>query len=111
MAKVRSSPDNILRAVTRDGQLVGSISSFVIGGQTEVTYWIDRSVWGCGVASRALALLLDLVQVRPLYARAASDNAGSLRVLQKSGFKVTGTETSYAPGRHRDIEETLLRLG
>jgi hypothetical protein len=49
--------------------------------------------------------------VRPLHARAASDNAGSLRVLRKSGFKVVGTETSFAPGRNADIEETILRLG
>jgi len=54
--------------------------------------------------------LLDLVPVRPLYARAASDNAESLRVLQKSGFKVIGTETSFAAGRNGEIEETILRL-
>ena len=46
-----------------------------------------------------MALLLDLVPVRPLHARAASDNAGSLRVLQKSGFKIIGTETSFAAAR------------
>jgi len=73
------------------------------------TFWIDRAAWGRGIASRALELLLDLVPARPLYARAASDNAGSLRVLQKSGFKVVGTENSFAPGRNSNIEETILR--
>jgi RimJ/RimL family protein N-acetyltransferase len=110
MAKVRASPDTTLRAVTRDGRLVGSISSFVMDGDTEITYWIDRSVWGRGVAGRALALFLDIVAVRPLHARAASDNAGSLRVLRKAGFTVIGTETSYAPARNAEIEETILRL-
>jgi hypothetical protein len=38
MARVRASPDVILRGVTRDGRLVGSISSFVIGGDTEINY-------------------------------------------------------------------------
>ena len=109
MAKVRSSPDNILRAVTCDGQLVGSVSSFVFDGETDVTYWIDRAAWGRGIASRALELLMDLVATRPLHARAASDNAGSLRVLQKSGFKIIGTENSFAPGRKSEIEETILR--
>lgn len=109
MAMVRSSLDTTLRAVTCDDQLVGSIAAFVLDGQTEVTYWIDRAAWGRGIASRALELLLDLVPVRPLYARAASDNIGSLRVLQKSGFKVIGTETSFAPGRNSSIEETILR--
>ncbi|MFF3667817.1 GNAT family N-acetyltransferase [Microtetraspora malaysiensis] len=111
MSKLRTSPDVILRAVTRDGQLIGSISSFVIEGDTEVTYWIDRAAWGQGVASQALAQLLELVPVRPLYARAASDNLGSLRVLQKAGFTITGTETSYAPARNAEIEESILRLG
>ena len=111
MSKVRTSPDTTLRAVTRDGDLVGSIGSFVIDGDTEITYWIDRSVWGQGVASRALALFLDTVQVRPLYARAASDNVGSLRVLQKVGFTIIGTEISYALARNAEIEETVLRLG
>jgi len=111
MAKVRTSPDVIMRAVTRDGHLVGSIASFVIEGDTEITYWIDRSAWGQGVASQALMLLLDTVGVRPLYARAASDNLGSLRVLQKAGFTIIDTEVSYAAARDAEIEETVLRLG
>jgi RimJ/RimL family protein N-acetyltransferase len=109
MARVRSAPDITMRAVTCDDQLVGSIAAFVLDGQTEVTYWIDRAVWGRGVASRALELLLDLVPTRPVHARAASDNKGSLRVLQKSGFKVIGTENSFAPARNGNIEETILR--
>ena len=109
MARVRSLPDVTMRAVTCDNDLVGSIAAFDLDGRTEVTYWIDRAAWGRGIASRALELLLDLVPARPLYARAASDNAGSLRVLQKSGFKVVGTENSFAPGRNSNIEETILR--
>ena len=109
MSRVRSAPDITMRAITSDGELVGSIAAFAYEGETDVTYWIDRAAWGRGIASRALHLLLDLVPVRPLYARAASDNAGSLRVLQKAGFKVIGTENSFAPGRDATIEETILR--
>lgn len=110
MAKVRTSDDCTLFGVTHSGRLVGSIASFVMDGDTEVTYWIDRSVWGRGVASHALALLLERVPVRPLHARAASDNAGSLRVLRKAGFAIVGTEISFATARGREIEETILRL-
>lgn len=56
------------------------------------------------------ALFLETVAVRPLYARAASDNVASLRVLQKAGFIVTGTEVSHAPARGTAIEETILCL-
>jgi len=110
MARLRSSPDVTLRAVTCDGRLAGSIASFAFEDQTEVSYWIDRAAWGGGIATRAVALFLDFVPVRPLHARAASDNAGSLRVLQKSGFKIIGTGTSFAAGRNDEIEETTLRL-
>jgi RimJ/RimL family protein N-acetyltransferase len=110
MARIRNLTDSTLRAITRDGQLVGTISSFVIEGETEVTYWIDRQAWGQGIATRALELLLKLVPDRPLRARAASDNVGSLKVLQKVGFTVVGTENAFARARNREIEETILRL-
>jgi RimJ/RimL family protein N-acetyltransferase len=111
MARVMASPETTLRAITCGGELVGSISSFVVEGQTEITYWIDRAVWGRGIASRALSLFLGVVRIRPLYARAASDNAGSLRVLEKTGFRVIGKEVSFAPARGAKIEETILQLG
>jgi RimJ/RimL family protein N-acetyltransferase len=110
MARVRSAPDITMRAVTRDGQLVGHIASFPFGDQTEVTYWIDRPAWGCGIASQALEQLLNLEPARPIHARAASDNIASLRVLQKAGFKIIGTEISFASARNCEIEETILRL-
>ncbi len=110
MARIRSRPDVTNRAVTLDGELVGSIASFVLDGDTEITYWIDRRVWGQSVATRAVALLLAEVPVRPLHARAVSDNAGSLRVLQKAGFTVVGKDTGYAAGRGAEVEETILRL-
>jgi hypothetical protein len=98
------------RAVTVDGRLVGSVASFVIDGDNEVTYWIDRSFWGHGIAGRALAMLLESVRVRPLFARAASDNVRSLKVLRRAGFVIVGTEISFANGRNTEIEETILRL-
>jgi RimJ/RimL family protein N-acetyltransferase len=110
LARIRSGPDTTLLAIVRDGRFVGTIGSFVIEGDTEITYWIDRSSWGQGVASQALALFLRTQEIGPLHARAASDNLGSLRVLQKAGFRITGTEVSYANARNAEIEETILRL-
>ena len=110
MARVMKLPDVTHCAITRGGDVVGSVASFVVEGRTEITYWIDRAVWGRGIASQALAMFLDVVRVRPLRARAASDNAGSLRVLEKAGFRVIGTEVSFAPARGAEIEETILQL-
>jgi RimJ/RimL family protein N-acetyltransferase len=110
MRRVLADPAIINRAITEDGHLVGSIASFVIDGDTEITYWVDRAVWGRGVAGRAVAAFLELVTTRPLHARAASDNIGSLTVLHRAGFEITGTEISYAAGRAAEIEETILVL-
>ncbi|GID97768.1 GNAT family N-acetyltransferase [Amorphoplanes digitatis] len=108
--RLRTSPDILLRAITVDGELAGTIASFVVGGDTEITYWLDRAWWGRGVATRAVELLLDLVPVRPIIARAASDNAGSLAVLRKTGFRPEGIEVAYSTARGKEIEETVLRL-
>lgn len=110
MARVRSSPENVLKAVVYDDVLVGSVASFIMEGETEVTYWIDRAYWGRGIATAALEQLLSLVPVRPVFARAASDNLGSLRVLARCGFAAIGTNQDYAAGRDGVIEETILRL-
>ena len=37
-----------------DDEVVGSIASFVLEGDTEVTYWIRRDQWGRGIATAAL---------------------------------------------------------
>jgi RimJ/RimL family protein N-acetyltransferase len=111
MVRVMAMPDVVNRAIIWEGDVVGSIASFVLEGRTEVTYWIDRAVWGRGIASQALSSFLEDVRVRPLYARAASDNTGSLRVLEKNGFRVIDTEVSFAPARGAEIEESVLRLG
>ncbi len=51
----------------------------------EVTYWLGREFWGRGLATQALQRMLHLVVARPLFASAATDNLGSMRVLQKCG--------------------------
>jgi GNAT superfamily N-acetyltransferase len=71
---------------------------------------VDRTQWGKGIASAALQILLAETAERPLYARAASDNVGSLRVLEKAGFRRVGVNRDFAPGRGEEIEETILRL-
>ncbi|TDD60397.1 N-acetyltransferase [Kribbella antibiotica] len=110
VARLRSSPELTFLAITRDGEFAGTVGSFEMEGDTEVTYWVGRAFWGQGIAGQALALLLQIVPTRPIHARAASDNAGSLRVLEKAGFVITGTDTGYANARGAEIEETILRL-
>jgi RimJ/RimL family protein N-acetyltransferase len=76
-----------------------------------VTYWIGRQDWGQGIATRALKEFLTGIETtRPLSARAASDNAGSIRVLEKCGFTHVGVDRGFAHGRNEETEEAILRL-
>jgi RimJ/RimL family protein N-acetyltransferase len=110
MSRVRADPSVSNRVIDVDGAIAGTIASFPIDDQREVTYWVHRTHWGKGIASAALELLLAETDERPLYARAASDNIGSLRVLEKAGFRRIGVNRDFAPGRGEEIEETILRL-
>jgi RimJ/RimL family protein N-acetyltransferase len=85
-ARLRSDVSTTNRVIEIDGRVVGHIASFDLEGHREVTYWIGREDWGRGLATRALQEFLQPDATRPLYARAASDNAASIRVWTKCGF-------------------------
>ncbi|WP_406001586.1 GNAT family N-acetyltransferase [Streptomyces sp. NBC_00829] len=108
-ARIRVS-DAVIRTVLADGVVVGHTAVYGPPEQREVTYVIDRAHWGRGIATAALRTLTALVTTRPLHARAAADNAGSVRVLEKCGFTVTGTDRGYANARGAEIDEVLLTL-
>jgi RimJ/RimL family protein N-acetyltransferase len=109
-ARLRSDASTTNRVVELDGRVVGHIASFDLEGHREVTYWIGREDWGRGLATRALREFLQLEASRPLHARAASDNAASVRVLTKCGFRIVGEGRGFAHGRGAETDEVVLRL-
>lgn len=76
------------RVILADGELVGSINISPHEGLATIGYWIARNQWGRGLASHAVALMLNAFTPRPLYATVAASNQPSLRVLAKHGFTV-----------------------
>lgn len=84
--RIMSNPANILKTILFNGQVAGNIVSWERDYEQEVGYWIGREYWGKGIATAALTELLALVKIRPLYARVATHNVASLRVLEKCGF-------------------------
>lgn len=109
-ARLRASDDVLVRAIEVSGVLVGHIASFSRGEDREVTYWVDRTRWGQGIASEALTALLVLDPVRPMHGRVVKDGVGSRRVLEKNGFVICGEDRGFAAGRGADVEEVILRL-
>ncbi|MFF8958091.1 GNAT family N-acetyltransferase [Streptomyces sp. NPDC014894] len=109
--RIRRDPSVVARTVVaEDGAVVGHAAVYGPPEEREVTYWIGREHWGRGAATAALRRLLDLIPERPLHARAAADNTGSVRVLEKCGFVTTGHERGFAPARGEEIDEVVLTL-
>jgi RimJ/RimL family protein N-acetyltransferase len=109
--RILADSTTTVRTVLYDGQMAGSILCYLARpGEPEVTYWLGKEYWGMGIATAALRALLGVLTVRPIFARAAKDNLGSLRVLVKCGFTNIGEDSGYANARGAEIEEYLLQL-
>jgi len=108
--RVRSDPANTLLAIDDDGEFVGTIGSFTLEGEREVTYWIAPARWGQGLASQALRSFLGIESTRPLYGRVAGHNVASAKVLARAGFVEVGSETAFAAGVGADVVERIYRL-
>jgi RimJ/RimL family protein N-acetyltransferase len=81
---------------------VGTVGSFTMEGEREVTYWISPVRWGQGLASRALQAFLAIEQTSPIYGRVAEHNAASAKVLARAGL------SRWAPKR-RSRQESAPR--
>jgi len=108
--RVLRSPDTVAKVILVEDLVVGKVSCFSSSGTNMVGYWIDREYWGRGIATRAVAMLLEEVTARPLHARVATTNLGSIRVLEKCGFVISGYEHSPATERYLECEEAVLTL-
>jgi RimJ/RimL family protein N-acetyltransferase len=84
----RILPDETLtkKTIVFEDQVAGNAVSWPQDGRQLVGYWLGREFWGKGLATRALAELIDDLGTRPLYAYVAKTNIGSIRVLEKCGF-------------------------
>jgi RimJ/RimL family protein N-acetyltransferase len=94
------------KTILFNGRVAGNIVSFEQAGKPLVGYWIGREFWGQGIATRALSEFLESVRARPLDAHVAKHNVGSIRVLEKCGFRTSVPSSVGADG----IEEVVMEL-
>jgi RimJ/RimL family protein N-acetyltransferase len=107
---VRSNAANTLLAIDDDGEFVGTIGSFTMDGERNVSYWIAPARWGQGLASRALRAFLAIESTRPLFGRVADHNVASAKVLARAGFVEVRSDTGFAPGVGAEVVERVYRL-
>ena len=108
-ARIMSDESVIFKAIVFDGEVAGSMVSWIMEGEREVGYWLGKEYWGKGIATQALSEYVKIVRTRPLYAHVARHNIGSRRVLEKCGFKVIGEDTYMNPAG-AEVDEFILKL-
>jgi RimJ/RimL family protein N-acetyltransferase len=92
------------RAIIFDGALVGGVG---LGprpnGREELGYWVGKAYWGQGIATRAVALFLDLLREMglegPIHAATVRTNEASQKVLRSNGFVFSGEGECITPAR------------
>ena len=84
--RVLRNMSNITRTVLVGEEVAGNVVCWEQDGQRYVGYWLGRSFWGRGIATAALAALVEQVRTRPLFAAVVHHNVASRRVLEKCGF-------------------------
>jgi len=81
-------------------------------GQSEIGYWVGPPYWNTGLASDAVAALLEANPMHnaTLFASVFQDNPASARVLTNCGFDYIGDAESYCVARARQLPTwTYLR--
>lgn len=100
-------PNGYKKTIAADGKVLGNVLCFRRGGRDLIGYWIGREYWGKGIATRALAMFLEQVTTRPLFALVATHNVGSAKVLTKCGFRLVET---LQPEKEGDVADWLFTI-
>jgi RimJ/RimL family protein N-acetyltransferase len=98
------------KTIVDGGKVAGNVLCWETEGWRYVGYWLGREFWGKGLATAALAELIEEVTVRPLYAWVATSNVPSRRVLEKCGFVQVGSRAGRDEKLGEAVEELLLEL-
>jgi ribosomal-protein-alanine N-acetyltransferase len=99
-----------IRTVVVDHKVAGTVFTWQLGDELQISYGLGKAYWHKGIATHALQQFLDLVPDRPLFGRVAFDNIGSAKVLTKCGFKKIREEQSFAYARKAEIVEFVFLL-
>ena len=107
--RIRQDEILVTKTIVFEGQVVGNVVSWSRDDRRFVGYWLGREFWGKGLATRALAELVEELD-RPLYAEVSTTNIGSIRVLEKCGFVEIGKTVEHHEALDGDIELLVMEL-
>ncbi|WP_299844457.1 GNAT family N-acetyltransferase [uncultured Roseovarius sp.] len=107
--KVRQGGEGNLWAIEHEATFVG-----LIGIEPSLGYWLCPSVWGRGLMTEAVQMVVDRffdhsdhTQIQSCY---FEGNTGSKRVLEKVGFVDIGPGTSFSMARQAEVSSRRMQL-
>jgi len=120
-ARSRADPAFITAAITRDDELIGAIDAIIKPASTvqrergySLGYWLGQPYWGHGYMSEAargfIAHVFATIADDTLYSGAFSDNAASLRIQKKLGFRRDGEGAFYSRPHAKDMHHVNTSL-
>ncbi|NJD99712.1 N-acetyltransferase [Thermococcus sp. LS1] len=98
--------------LNEEGKIVGTVIVSRIdfrNGTAEIGYFLGKEHWNRGYGSEAVELTLKYcfryMNLRKVFARTYENNAASIRILEKNGFKLVGKLRKHAwtPDGYVDI--------
>ena len=106
----KKKPETIIWAIVVDNQAVGSIGLHGIKEKhkAEIGYWLGEDYWGQGIITEVIKLVtkygFDQLKLKRIFAKTFSHNKGSMRVLEKAGYKYEGIlkKNSFVRGKAVD---------
>ncbi len=106
---ILNDPNVLVRTIEHEGDVAGSI--LVFDGETpEINFWTSTKYWGKGITTSAVDAFLAEYTKRPLTAHVVQDNLGSIKVLERRGFKTIGTEQIFSNARAEVVTENVMQL-
>lgn len=107
---ILNDADIVVRTIVDDGAVVGSVLAYRNEETPEISFWTDKAYWGKGVTSEAVGRFLEEFTERPIRARVVTDNLGSMKVLERWGFRQIGETQGFANARGAVVKEYILEL-
>jgi RimJ/RimL family protein N-acetyltransferase len=108
--RILADPEVEVRTIETGGEVAGCISRWRDPelDAADVSFWLGSQFWGRGIATAALAAFLSMVPDERLYGRAASTNPGSVRVLERNGFRLVRVERDVPLHDGGTVDELIL---
>ncbi len=92
---IKTTPDKV-HGIRVMGRLAGCVALRTMpSGNKMLGYWLAQEFWGRGYATRAVSMMLDAMEKKPVFAQIRHGNIASKRVLQKNGFVVTDQDLQW----------------